>query len=168
MNNPELSSHPTQSSTPWPWRPPTSPEGRRRAAESGPRGHAHHADLESPSKKRKGWCKSVCTLMCLVSIAPNLYRVSHSAAGFERVFPTYYKTGDSPFRAKWSCPLSLQSPQVPPEALLRHSSSFRAASSNRVLCRTVIRSRQSSWGITRCLTALWPIRSPLRVVNFED
>ena len=57
-------------------------------------------DLESPSKKRKVCCKIICTLMCMFSIVPNMYRVSHSACVSERVFPTYYKTGDSPFRKK--------------------------------------------------------------------
>ena len=57
-------------------------------------------DLESPSKKRKVCCKSVCTLMCMFSIVPNMYRVSHSAYVPERVFPTYCKTGDGPFRKK--------------------------------------------------------------------
>ena len=52
-------------------------------------------DLESPSKKRKVCCKSICTLMCMISIVPNMYRVSHSACVSERVFPTYYKTGDT-------------------------------------------------------------------------
>ena len=55
-------------------------------------------DLESPSKKRKVCCKIVCTHMCMFAIVPNMYRVSHSACVSERVFPTYYKTGDSPFR----------------------------------------------------------------------
>ena len=49
-------------------------------------------DLESPSKKRKVCCKIICTLMCMFSIVPNMYRVSHSACVSERVFPTYYKT----------------------------------------------------------------------------
>ena len=56
------------------------------------------ADLESPTKKRKVCCKSICTLMCMFAIVPSMYRVSHSAYVPERVFPTYYKTGDSPFR----------------------------------------------------------------------
>ena len=29
-------------------------------------------DLESPSKKRKVCCKSICTLMCMFSIVPNM------------------------------------------------------------------------------------------------
>ena len=36
------------------------------------------ADLESPSKRRKVCCKIICTLMCMLSIVPNMYRVSHS------------------------------------------------------------------------------------------
>ena len=90
------------------------------------------ADLESPSKKRKVCCKIVCTLMCMFSIVPNMYRVSHSACVSERVFPTYYKTGDSPFRKKME---SLPVAPVTPKSLPRHSrgtpeqlpSSFRAA-----------------------------------------
>ena len=53
-------------------------------------------DLESPSKKRKVCCKTICTLMCMFSIVPNMYRVSHSGYVSERVFPSYCKTGDSP------------------------------------------------------------------------
>ena len=45
-------------------------------------------DLESPSKKRKVCCKTICTLMCMFSIVPNMYRVSHSAYVSERVFPS--------------------------------------------------------------------------------
>ena len=89
-------------------------------------------DLESPSKKRKVCCKIICTLMCMFSIVPNMYRVSHSACVSERVFPTYYKTGDSPFRKKME---SLPVAPVTPKSLPRHSrgtpeqlpSSFRAA-----------------------------------------
>ena len=71
-------------------------------------------DLETPSKKRKVCCKIICTLMCMFSIVPNMYRVSHSACVSERVFPTYYKTGDSPFRKKMeSLPVAPKSlPQV--------------------------------------------------------
>ena len=90
-------------------------------------------DLESPAKKCKVCCKSICTLMCMFSIVPNMYRVSHSACVSERVFPTYYKTGDSPFRKKME---SLPVAPVTPKSLPRHSrgtpeqlpSSFRAAS----------------------------------------
>ena len=90
-------------------------------------------DLESPSKKRKVCCKIICTLMCMFSIVPNMYRVSHSACVSERVFPTYYKTGDSPFRKKME---SLPVAPVTPKSLPRPSrgtpeqlpSSFRAAS----------------------------------------
>ena len=32
-------------------------------------------DLETPSKKRKVCCKIICTLMCMFSIVPNMYRV---------------------------------------------------------------------------------------------
>ena len=92
-------------------------------------------DLESPSKKRNVCCKIVCTLMCMFSIVPNMYRVSHSGISAyvpERVFPTYYKTGDSPFRKKME---SLPVAPVTPKSLPRHSrgtpeqlpSSFRAA-----------------------------------------
>ena len=89
-------------------------------------------DLESPPKKRKVCCKIICTLMCMFSIVPNMYRVSHSACVSERVFPTYYKTGDSPFRKKME---SLPVAPVTPKSLPRHSrgtpeqlpSSFRAA-----------------------------------------
>ena len=89
-------------------------------------------DLETPSKKRKVCCKIICTLMCMFSIVPNMYRVSHSACVSERVFPTYYKTGDSPFRKKME---SLPVAPVTPKSLPRHSrgtpeqlpSSFRAA-----------------------------------------
>ena len=35
-------------------------------------------DLESPSKKRKVGCKHVCTLMCMILLVPNMFRVSHS------------------------------------------------------------------------------------------
>ena len=80
------------------------------------------ADLESPSKRRKVCCKSICTLMCMFSIVPNMYRVSHSAYVPERVFPTYCKTGDSPFRKKME---SLPVAPVTPKSL---PSSFRAAS----------------------------------------
>ena len=91
------------------------------------------ADLESPSKKRKVCCKIVCTHMCMFASVPNMYRVSHSACVSERVFPAYYKTGDSPFRKKMeSRPVA----PVTPKSLPRHSrgtpeqlpSSFRAAS----------------------------------------
>ena len=60
---------------------------------AGPEVLLEDADLESPSKKRKVCCKIICTLMCMLSIVPNMYRVSHSACVSERVFPTYYKTG---------------------------------------------------------------------------
>ena len=69
---------------------------------------------ESPSKKRKVCCKIICTLMCMFSIVPNMYRVSHSACVSERVFPTYYKTGDSPFRKKME---SLPVAPVTPKSL---------------------------------------------------
>ena len=75
-------------------------------------------DLETPSKKRKVCCKIICTLMCMFSIVPNMYRVSHSACVSERVFPTYYKTGDSPFRKKME---SLPVAPVTPKSLPRHS-----------------------------------------------
>ena len=104
------------------------------------------ADLESPSKKRKVCCKIVCTLMCMISIVPSMYRVSHSAYVPERVFPTYYKMGDSPFCKKME---SLPVAPVTPKSLPRHSrgtpeqlpSSFRAASeqlpsSCRARCRS--------------------------------
>ena len=77
------------------------------------------ADLESPSKKRsKVCCKIVCTLMCMFAIVPSMYRVSHSAYVSERVFPSYYKTGDSPFRKKME---SLPVAPVTPKSLPRHS-----------------------------------------------
>ena len=90
------------------------------------------ADLESPAKKRKVCCKIIYTLMCMFSIVPSMYRVSHSAYVSERVFPSYYKTGDSPFRKKME---SLPVAPVTPKSLPRHSrgtpeqlpSSFRAA-----------------------------------------
>ena len=96
-----------------------------------PGGMLTDKDLESPSK-RKVCCKIICTLMCMFSIVPNMYRVSHSACVSERVFPTYYKTGDSPFRKKME---SLPVAPVTPKSLPRHSrgtpeqlpSSFRAA-----------------------------------------
>ena len=75
-------------------------------------------DLESPAKKRKVCCKSICTLMCMFSSVPNMYRVSHSACVSERVFPTYYKTGDSPFRKKME---SLPVAPVTPKSLPRPS-----------------------------------------------
>ena len=47
-----------------------------------------------------------------------MYRVSHSACVSERVFPTYYKTGDSPFRKKME---SLPVAPVTPKSLPRPS-----------------------------------------------
>ena len=76
------------------------------------------ADLESPSKRRKVCCKIVCTLMCMLSIVPNMYRVSHSACVSERVFPTYYKTGDSPFRKKMES-LPVAPPRAPEPGMRR-------------------------------------------------
>ena len=92
-------------------------------------------DLETPSKKRKVCCKVICTLMCMFSIVPNMYRVSHSACVSERVFPTYYKTGDSPFRKKME---SLPVAPVTPKSHPRHSRGppEQLPSSCRARCRS--------------------------------
>ena len=84
---------------------------------------------ENAYAERLQMCISCCTLMCMFPMVPNMYRVSHSACVSERVFPTYYKTGDSPFRKKMESlpvapvtPKSLPSPsRGTPEALPRHS-----------------------------------------------
>ena len=53
---------------------------------------------ENAYAERLQMCISCCTLMCMFPMVPNMYRVSHSGYVSERVFPSYCKTGDSPFR----------------------------------------------------------------------
>ena len=83
-----MSSHPTQSSDPMAVEAATESESAAAPQEPTPEVLLEDADLESPSKRRKVCCKIVCTLMCMISIVPSMYRVSHSAYVSERVFPT--------------------------------------------------------------------------------
>ena len=127
-----MSSHPSNGAEAMAVEPTNENESAAAPQETAPGAMLTDEDLESPAKKRKVCCKSICTLMCMFSIVPNMYRVSHSACVSERVFPTYYKTGDSPFRKKME---SLPVAPVTPKSLPRHSrgtpeqlpSSFRAA-----------------------------------------
>ena len=127
-----MESHPTPTTDDMAVEPNEVNESAAERQEAGSEVQPEDADLESPKKKRKVYCKIICTLMCMLSIVPNMYRVSHSACVSERVFPTYYKTGDSPFRKKME---SLPVAPVTPKSLPRHSrgtpeqlpSSFRAA-----------------------------------------
>ena len=58
--------------------PPNVNESAAVPQEPGPEALLTDADLEgSPAKKRKV-CKSVCTLMCMIFLVPNIHRVSHS------------------------------------------------------------------------------------------
>ena len=113
-----MSSHPSNGAEAMAVEPTNENESAAAPQEKAPGAMLTDEDLESPSKRRKVCCKIVCTLMCMFSIVPNMYRVSHSACVSERVFPTYYKTGDSPFRKKME---SLPVAPVTPKSLPRHS-----------------------------------------------
>ena len=102
-------------------------------------------DLESPSKKRKVCCKTICTLMCMFSIVPNMYRVSHSRYVSERVSPSYSTTGIGPFYKNME---SLPVAPVPPNSLPRrsgwirtHTEPFIGSTERRSRCQIAAASR---------------------------
>ena len=80
-----MSSHPTLSSDPMAVEAATESESAAAPQNPAPGAMLTDEDLESPSKKRKVCCKTICTLMCMFSIVPNMYRVSHSGYVSERV-----------------------------------------------------------------------------------
>ena len=135
VNRKKMSSHPSNGAEAMAVEPTNENESAAALQDSTSEVLLTDADLESPSKRRKVCCKIICTLMCMLSIVPNMYRVSHSACVSERVFPTYYKTGDSPFRKKME---SLPVAPVTPKSLPRHSRGTpeQLPSSCRARCRS--------------------------------